>query len=61
MNANILIVDDEKEIAVQINGKTRCVIITDSDHVILSALQAETVAGRLGGSEDDDCSRESEA
>ncbi len=32
--------------------KTRCVIITDSDHVILSALQAETVAGRLNGSDD---------
>ena len=27
--------------------KTRAVIITDSDHVILSALQAETVANRL--------------
>ena len=39
--------------------KTRCVIITDSDHVILSALQAETVAGRLGESEDD-CEKESE-
>ncbi len=34
--------------------KTRCVIITDSDHVILSALQAETVAGRLNGSDDGD-------
>ena len=32
--------------------KTRCVIITDSDHVILSALQAETVAGRLNGGDD---------
>lgn len=29
--------------------KTRCVVITDSDHIILSALQAETVAGRLNG------------
>ena len=29
--------------------KTRAVIITDSDHVILSALQAETVAHRLSG------------
>lgn len=33
--------------------KTRCVIITDSDHVILSALQAETVAGRLNGGDSD--------
>ncbi len=32
--------------------KTRCVIITDSDHVILSALQAETVAARLNGDHD---------
>ena len=38
--------------------KTRCVIITDSDHVILSALQAETVAGRLNGVDGDDGSRE---
>lgn len=28
--------------------RTRSVIITDSDHVILSAIQTETVAGRLG-------------
>ncbi len=27
--------------------KTRSVIITDSDHVILSAVQAETIAQRL--------------
>ena len=32
--------------------KTRAVIITDSDHVILSALQAETVAHRLMGDAD---------
>ena len=38
--------------------KTRCVIITDSDHVILSALQAETVAGRLNGVDGDEESRE---
>ena len=29
--------------------RTRAVIITDSGHVILSAIQPETVAGRLGG------------
>lgn len=29
--------------------RTRAVLITDSDHIILSALQPETVAGRLGG------------
>ena len=38
--------------------KTRCVIITDSDHVILSALQAETVAGRLNGSDDGDSDKD---
>ena len=27
--------------------RTRAVIITDSDHVILSAIQPETIAGRL--------------
>ena len=27
--------------------KTRAVIITDSDHVILSAIQAETITNRL--------------
>ena len=32
--------------------KTRSVIITDSDHVILSAIQAETLAGRLEGRAD---------
>ena len=32
--------------------KTRSVIITDSDHVVLSAVQAETVAARLGGDEE---------
>ena len=31
--------------------KTRAVIVMDSDHVVLSAVQPETVAGRL---EDDD-------
>lgn len=29
--------------------RTRSVIITDSDHIILSAIQTETVAGRIGG------------
>ncbi len=29
--------------------RTRAVIIMDSNHIILSAIQPETVAGRLGG------------
>lgn len=30
--------------------RTRAVIVMDSDHVILSAIQPETIAARLGGS-----------
>ena len=33
--------------------RTRAVIITDSDHVILSAVQPETVAHRLYTNKDD--------
>ena len=33
--------------------KTRCVIIMDSDHVILSAIQNETVSARMSGMVDD--------
>lgn len=37
----------------QLNGRrTRAVIITDSDHVILSAVQPETVAHRLSTKEE---------
>lgn len=32
--------------------KTRCVLITDSDHVILSALQNETISARLASDGD---------
>ena len=40
--------------------KTRSVIITDSDHVILSAIQAETIAGRLDGECADDFADDAE-
>ena len=33
--------------------RTRAVIITDSDHVILSAVQPETVAHRVSSKDDD--------
>ena len=33
--------------------RTRAVIITDSDHVILSAVQPETVANRLDDEDED--------
>lgn len=39
--------DMGRVIDVSCGRKTRAVIITDSDHVILSALQAETIANRL--------------
>lgn len=32
--------------------RTRSVIITDSDHIILSSVQTETIAARLNGSEE---------
>lgn len=32
--------------------KTRSVVVTDSDHVILSAIQTETLASRLAGETD---------
>ena len=31
--------------------RTKSVIVTDSDHIVLSALQPETLAGRFQGSE----------
>ena len=34
--------------------KTRCVIIMDSDHVILSAIQNETVSARMSGLAEDE-------
>ena len=41
--------------------KTRSVVIMDSDHIVLSALQPETVAGRLGGKESEGAGEEAEA
>jgi len=29
--------------------RTRSIIVTDTDHIVLSAIQAETVAQRLAG------------
>jgi hypothetical protein len=34
--------------------RTRAVVITDSEHVILSAVQPETIAGRLDVKEDEE-------
>ena len=41
--------------------RTRSVIITDSGHIILSAIQTETVAGRLGNIEGEIITEEEES
>ena len=46
--------DEGRVIDVTCGRKTRAVIITDSEHVILSALQAETIANRLDDGQDMD-------
>ncbi len=51
------IIQDAKEKGTLIDAtygrRTRAVIVTDSDHVILSAVQPETVANRVDRDEDD--------
>jgi len=51
------VIQDAKERGTLIDATygrcTRAVIITDSDHVILSAVQPETVANRLNDREED--------
>ena len=57
-------VQDAKEagrvIDVSCGRRTRSVIFTDSDHVILSALKTETVTNRLNGQIDQDDEDENE-
>ena len=52
------IIQDAKERGILIDAtygrRTRAVLITDSEHDILSAVQPETVANRLGEDEEDD-------
>ena len=43
--------DDGRAIDVTCGRRTRSVIITDSEHVILSAIQTETIANRLEDSD----------
>ena len=51
------IIQDAKERGMLIDAtygrRTRAVLMTDSDHVILSAVQPETVANRLSEDEED--------
>ena len=44
--------DDGRVIDVSCGRRTRSVIITDSDHVILSAIQTETISNRLDDTSD---------
>ena len=46
--------EDNRVIDVSCGRRTRAVIITDSDHVILSAIQAETITNRLASDLADD-------
>ncbi len=54
--------DDGRAIDVTCGRRTRAVIITDSEHIILSAIQTETIANRLDssdvGGEDDEVEEE---
>ena len=54
--------DEGRAIDVTYGRRTRAVIITDSEHVILSAIQTETIAGRLESDlAEDDVPEEDEA
>ena len=46
--------DSGRVIDVSCGRRTRSVIITDSEHVILSAIQSETIANRLDNGADND-------
>jgi regulator of extracellular matrix RemA (YlzA/DUF370 family) len=46
--------DNHRLIDATYGRRTRAVIITDSDHIILSAIQPETVAHRIDNRDDED-------
>lgn len=52
------IMHDAEEKGMLVNAtygrRTRAVIVTDSEHIILSSMQPETVAGRIKGEEKDE-------
>ena len=50
--------DQGRTIDVSCGRRTRAVIITDSEHVILSAIQAETIANRLDSEDGADTTEE---
>jgi regulator of extracellular matrix RemA (YlzA/DUF370 family) len=47
-------------IDVSCGRRTRAVIITDSDHIILSAIQAETITNRLTGDDESELEEDDE-
>ena len=52
--------DDGRVIDVTCGRRTRSVIVTDSEHVILSAIQAETISNRLTSDDADNIEDEGE-
>ena len=52
--------DTGRVIDVSCGRRTRSVIFTDSDHVILSAIKAETISNRLNGQYEQDDEEETE-
>ena len=52
--------EDGRVIDVSCGRRTRAVIITDSDHVILSAIQTETITNRLSSDDTYDSDPEEE-
>ena len=50
--------DGERLIDATYGRRTRAVIVMDSDHVILSAVQPETIANRVDGDTDNDVKTE---
>ena len=46
--------DSGRAIDVTCGKRTRAVIITDSEHIILSAFQSETISNRLSDYDDED-------
>ena len=46
--------DDSRLIDATYGRRPRAVIVMDSDHIILSAIQPETIAGRLEDDDDDE-------
>lgn len=46
--------EDKRVIDVSCGRRTRSVIVTDSEHIILSAIQTETITNRLMSDDDTD-------